>query len=96
MDNLAADLVLRILASPVRLLVALDRVLQNGSFWQLSNSPTTTCGSCKEVISLVGQWKCRCGFTYRGHLMRTCPVCYSSPRVVRCVHCGVTEKLPEQ
>jgi hypothetical protein len=36
-----------------------------------------------------------CGFTYRGHLLRVCPICFSLPAMVRCYDCGLTTKLPD-
>ena len=65
--------------------------------WQwhrLAVSPALMC-ACGEEVSLLGEWRCRCGYTYQGHLMRTCPVCLSMPRVARCYACGLTTKLPE-
>jgi hypothetical protein len=57
-------------------------------------APAIVC-ECGAAVSLVNVWKCSCGFTYRGHLLRVCPVCKTIPRVVRCYACGVTTKLPE-
>jgi phage FluMu protein Com len=51
------------------------------------------CPSCRMLVSLVGIWRCHCGFTYRGHLITECPICFSIPRMVRCPRCQVTRKL---
>jgi hypothetical protein len=64
-------------------------------FWTTSYRHEILCRNCGVAISLVGIWKCRCGYTYKGHLLRSCPVCDSLPRMARCFECGVTEKLPE-
>lgn len=93
--NFALDLVLWLLASPILAIEGLDRLARRGDFWLLSYSPSLDCRNCGAAVSLVGLWRCRCGYTYRGHLIRECPVCFSLPRVVRCIACGLTEKLPE-
>src|SRR5437870_6376237 len=49
---------------------------------------------CGESISLVGRWRCGCGWTYMGHLLRVCPICSTRPRIVRCYECGLTTRLP--
>jgi len=58
-------------------------------------NPATGSGNCGETVSLVGLWRCGCGYTYKGHLLRVCPVCKGLPRMVRCFSCGITVKLPE-
>ncbi len=63
-------------------------------FFRLAMEPHIPC-ACGEMLSLIGFWKCSCGFTYQGHLLRRCPVCFSVPCVVRCYRCGVTTKLLE-
>jgi hypothetical protein len=88
------DTVLFVLASPVLLFLAARRGLERWKFFQLAMQPDIIC-QCGSQVSLVGIWKCSCGFTYRGHLLRTCPVCNSIPVVVRCYRCNVTTKLPE-
>ena len=61
----------------------------------LSNavSPAVNCSNCHHPVSLVGLWRCGCGFTYRGHLMHPCPICHRVPKVVRCYRCNVTTRL---
>jgi hypothetical protein len=88
------DVALFILASPVLAFLAVRRARERYSFFRLAMEPAFEC-KCGSPVSLVGQWKCSCGFTYRGHLLRPCPVCESIPCVARCYRCGVTTKLPE-
>ena len=52
-----------------------------------------TCTSCGASIPLVGIWRCQCGYTFRGHLLTSCPMCHSIPVLVRCSQCQVTTKL---
>ena len=89
-----SDFALFILASPVLLVLAVRRGLNRYRFFQLAMQPEIVC-ECGSPVSLVGLRKCSCGFTYRGHLLRECPVCGTIPCVVRCYRCGVTTKLPE-
>ena len=88
------DLVLFVLASPVLLLRTIVRGVRRVGFWQTAYTSSMACPNCDATISLVGVWRCHCGFTYQGHLLRVCPVCASLPRMVRCFECGVTESLP--
>src|SRR5258708_4116587 len=88
------DAVLFVLASPVLLALAVRRAVRRYRFFRLAMEPAFDC-ECGSPVSLVGLWKCSCGFTYRGHLLRLCPVCESIPCVARCYRCGVTTKLPE-
>jgi hypothetical protein len=88
------DSVLFVLASPILTVQTLRRARARYRFFRLAMESTTQC-ECGAMVSLVGYWRCSCGFTYRGHLLRLCPVCESIPCVVRCYRCGVTTKLPE-
>lgn len=88
------DCILFVLASPMIVVVALRRVHERYRFVRLAMQPQIVC-ECGAPVSLVGLWKCSCSFTYRGHLLRECPVCGTIPCVVRCYRCGVTTKLPE-
>lgn len=88
------DLALFVLASPVLLAQALKRQWERYAFVRLATEPAMRC-ECGSRISLVGLWQCSCQFTYRGHLLRACPVCGTVPCIVRCYRCGVTTKLPE-
>ena len=89
-----SDVALFILASPVLLVLAVRRGLNRYRFFRLAMQSEIVC-ECGSPVSLLGLWKCSCGFTYRGHLLRECPVCGTIPCVVRCYRCGVTAKLPE-
>jgi len=95
MNTFAVDIVLWILASPILLVQWLARMMRQWRFWQMAYTPELACPNCRETISLVGMWRCSCGYTYRGHLLRECPICHGLPRMVRCFGCGITEKLPE-
>jgi hypothetical protein len=94
LNDTFVDSVLFILASPILLFQATRRAVERYRFFQLAMQPEMRC-ECGAAISLVGLWRCSCSFTYRGHLLRTCPVCGSVPCIVRCYRCGVTTKLPE-
>lgn len=83
------------LASPIMVIGWIMRMIRRLKFWRTAYAPEIPCGNCGTAISLVGIWKCGCQFTYRGHLLRECPICGSMPRMVRCFNCGVTERLPE-
>ena len=94
MKNTWIDWALFVVASPVLLCQTSRRGLERYRFVRLAMQAEILC-ECGEPISLVGLWRCSCGFTYRGHLLRQCPVCDTIPCVVRCYRCGVTTKLPE-
>jgi formate dehydrogenase maturation protein FdhE len=88
------DFALFVFASPILLARALRRAVERGRFVHTAMLEQIVC-ECGASVSLVGLWRCGCGFTYRGHLLRTCPVCHTVPILVRCYRCGVTTKLPE-
>lgn len=90
----ALDIALFVLASPVMLVIFLYRSWKHVQFLRIATAASCVC-QCGRPVSLVGMWRCSCGFTYRGHLMRICPVCGRLPSMVRCWVCGVTTKLPE-
>jgi len=94
MKRQKADLILWALASPVYFLRACIRTYRHSKFLKVARTPAILC-ECGQPLSLVGLWRCSCGFTYRGHLVRVCPVCQTLPRVIRCYSCGVTTTLPE-
>lgn len=89
------DLVLFIFASPVLALKALLQLIRRCEFWRVAYLPSLNCGTCGDPVSLIGMWRCVCGFTYQGHVLRRCPVCHSLPRMLRCFSCGATERLPK-
>jgi hypothetical protein len=88
------DCLLFVLASPILFVKAARRAAQRCRFFRLAMAPAIVC-ECGAEVSLVGIWKCSCNYTYRGHLLRMCPVCGTIPVVARCYRCGVTTKLPE-
>jgi hypothetical protein len=92
--SLLASVILAVLVSPVLLVRAAWRAWNHLHFLRAAQAPAVTC-ECGRPVSLVGIWRCSCGFTYRGHLLRVCPVCGRLPQVVRCYGCGITIKLPE-
>jgi hypothetical protein len=92
MSDFAEDGLLWLVASPIAAGAAL---LRHVKFWRTAYALQAPCGTCGAAISLVGLWRCRCGYTYRGHVLRECPVCHSLPRMVRCFACGLTQTLPQ-
>ncbi len=95
MKDALIDAVLWLLASPIYAVKLYFGLVRRWRFWKISYRPSIVCRSCGANVSLVGLWRCGCGYTYRGHVLRFCPVCGSLPRMVRCFQCGVTRKLPE-
>ena len=94
MNTFWIDLILWLLASPVLFVRAIVRTFMKVQFLEAAIRVAVRC-ECGESVSLVGLWQCGCGYTYKGHLIRECPVCGSVPVVVRCYSCGLTTKLPE-
>jgi hypothetical protein len=92
--NSWVDAALFVLASPILAFKAAKRAAESYHLFRLAMSPAIIC-ECGAEVALVGIWKCSCKFTYRGHLLRVCPVCWTIPCVVRCYRCGLTTKLPE-
>jgi hypothetical protein len=95
MKGLLEEILWWVLASPVLFALWVVRTIRGIRFWRLAYAAALRCANCGADISLVGIWRCRCGFTYRGHLLRACPICEAMPRMVRCYACGVTERLPQ-
>jgi hypothetical protein len=89
------DLLLMLLASPILALRGILTLCHNFEYWLTAYRTKISCPNCGTSISLLGLWKCGCGYTYRGHVLRSCPVCHLMPAMVRCTGCGVTAKLPE-
>ena len=96
MKTLIFDFVLWFLASPILFLLWVVRAIKRVRFWLIAYSPSVLCRNCKNNISLVGQWRCGCGYTYQGHALRRCPICSSIPRTAQCLRCGLTHLLPEE
>lgn len=88
------DLLLLVLASPVYLVRFAWRAWCHCRYLRAATAPAIAC-SCGERIELVGNWRCGCGFTYRGHVLASCPICGRVPAMVRCYECGLTTRLPE-
>lgn len=87
------DVVLFILSSPILAVRAVARFLRHLAFLRMAIQPMLTCRTCGGTISLVGIWKCGCGYTTEGHVLRSCPVCGSCPAMIRCYRCGATEAV---
>jgi hypothetical protein len=94
-NRMAIDIALWVLASPILFVRWLFRLFKRWQFWRMSYTARIACRNCHAVISLVGLWRCSCGYTYRGHVLEVCPVCGALPQMARCFACGVTQKLPE-
>jgi hypothetical protein len=95
MKGLLWESILWLLATPVLLIKLAVTVLRRWKFYRVAYTPRLTCRNCRSVISLVGLWRCSCGYTYTGHVLRVCPVCGALPAMVRCSVCGVTEVMPQ-
>jgi hypothetical protein len=87
------DMVLFVFASPILAVRAAVRFIRQVALLHRAAQPAINCGTCGSRISLVGFWRCSCGYTYQGHVLRYCPICGSFPRMVRCYECGATEKV---
>ena len=87
------DCLLLLLAAPVYAVVWSVRLARRMRFARLAVERTFACRTCGRHMLLVGLWRCGCGFTYLGHLLRSCPVCGTLPQVIRCEHCGATEAV---
>lgn len=95
MKQFAFDAFLFLLASPILLVRSCLRLVRLVKFWRTAYSTEVACVFCHSPISLLGTWRCGCGYQYEGHLLRHCPICRSLPRVARCVSCGASRLLPE-
>jgi hypothetical protein len=84
-----------LVAGPILLVRFILHAFRWFDFWAMSYCHQIACRNCGSAISLVGIWRCRCGYTYKGHLLRSCPVCDALPGMARCFRCGVTEELPK-
>jgi hypothetical protein len=60
--------------------------------YKLTQTLSLDC-ECGEAVSLIGKFRCKCGFVYVGHILWKCPVCAAVPRIVRCYACGLTRIL---
>ena len=87
------DTLLVVLAGPTYAVLGAGRLTRRIRFARTAARRALACRTCGRQMLLVGFWKCACGFTYRGHLLRLCPICRTLPQVIRCEHCGATEKV---
>ena len=94
LEEIIKEIALGILALPFLVVKASLRAYSQYQFLRVARMPAIAC-SCGSAVSLVGIWRCSCTYTYRGHLLRYCPLCGGMPRMVRCYACGLTTKLPE-
>ena len=94
MNKVTLDCILWVLASPILFIKWLFWLRECWEFWRVSYAAKLICKNCKATVWLVGMWRCSCGYTYKGHILRDCPVCRGWPRMIHCFACGVTEKLP--
>src|SRR5947208_10388757 len=91
--SLATRIVLIALALPTYIAVytfRAGRVLWRARY---ALSTSVTCLECRQPIALVGAWKCKCGYTWVGSTLRTCPSCYTRATFVRCTRCHVTRRI---
>lgn len=93
MKSWQKELILFILASPISATMAVVRVVRRLKLLRLALQPSLVCRTCGAEVSLVGFWRCACGHTYQGHLLRVCPVCGAVPKMVRCFRCGATRPV---
>lgn len=96
MSRFTIDALIWILASPILFILWGVRLARRVKYWCVAYATEITCMHCRSKISLVGMWRCGCGYTYAGHLLRTCPICHSLPRMVPCLSCGASRLLPEE
>ncbi len=94
MGRYLTDALLWLAAFPVLFVRELIRAQRRYRYYRIARAEAVAC-ECGADIELEGLWRCRCGFTYRGHLLRPCPICGMVPRVVRCHTCTVTMLIPE-
>lgn len=87
------DLMLSTLASPILLVRATIRGGRRLATLRKATQTSVFCRTCGSTVSLVGLWRCPCGFTYQGNLVRYCPICGAFPRMIRCYRCGTTETI---
>lgn len=93
MKSWKKEIILFILASPITAAMAVVRLVRRMRLLRQAIDPSLTCRTCGAEVSLVGLWRCACGHTYQGHLLRPCSVCGAVPRMVRCFRCGTTRPI---
>jgi hypothetical protein len=87
------DVVLFVLASPILAVRGVIRFVRHLAFLRMAIQPALPCKTCGGTIDLLGMWRCGCGATMEGHLLRPCPVCHSFPAMIRCHRCGATQAV---
>jgi hypothetical protein len=87
------SIVVYILAFPTVVIVATVRFARELWRSRYALSSSISCRSCGGTIQLVRGWRCSCGFTYVGSVLRQCPVCLTRPVMVRCEHCALTWRI---
>jgi len=95
MNDFIIECVWWLLASPIFMVQWFIRIARDAHFWKIAYAADIPCAACGKSISLVGIWQCpACRFSYRGHVLRNCPICGVMPRMVRCYACNMTTLLP--
>jgi hypothetical protein len=87
------DALLFALASPILAVRGVLRFVRHIMFLRIAIQPTLPCNTCGDTIHLLGMWRCGCGATVEGHLLRACAVCHSFPAMIRCHRCGATQAV---
>lgn len=84
------SLAIHLMALPAAVLFAIARNL-----WAARNALRTRmrCRHCGNEMALVRAWRCGCGHTFVGSVLRKCEVCGSRPLVIRCNDCGLTWRI---
>lgn len=93
MQSLLINAALLVLSAPFALVVAAVRLSRQLQLARLASQESFICSTCSNEVSLLGFWRCTCGHTYQGHLLRECPVCSSIPKMARCFECSATRML---
>jgi hypothetical protein len=83
----------RALAFPTVVIVAMVRLTRELWRSRYALRSSMICRNCHGEIQLVRGWRCSCGFTYVGSVLRQCPACFARPVMVRCEHCALTWRI---
>lgn len=57
--------------------------------WIVATRDSLPCPGCRHEVSLIGRFRCSCGFTYDGYGFAPCPICLDIPPYLPCSRCGV-------
>jgi hypothetical protein len=87
------DAILFVLAIPILAVRGVIRFARHLAFLRTALQATLPCKTCGATIDLLGMWRCGCGATMEGHLLRPCPVCHAFPEMIRCHRCGATQAV---